>query len=77
MADKYVLVRFTPALTVHPLSDPMIVYETFAAAETDAIAAQQASVTSQVAILEAVAVTGFSIPPVTITLLGATVPTTV
>ena len=77
MSDNFVTVRFTPNLTVHPTEDPMTIYPTFTAAEVGAIAAQQANVTSQIAILEAVAITSFTVPPVTVTLVGATVPTTV
>ena len=77
MADNFLLVRFSPQLTVHPVSDPMTIYPDFASAETAAIAAQQANVTSQIAIMEAVAITTFTVPPVSVVLTGATVPTTV
>lgn len=79
MAD-YTLVKFSPNLTVHPITDPMAVYTDWPTAEAAAIVAQTAITDgTQVAILMAVATTAIPIvvQPVTITLTGATAPTTV
>ena len=56
----------------------MCVYTSWADAEAAAKAAQASVIDgSQFAIFEAVAITAYAYPPVTIQLLGATVPTTI
>ena len=77
MAD-YTIVKFSPNLAVHPVSDPMIVYTDWPSAEAAAIALQTGVTDGTAfAIVMAVAVTGFTFPPVNLTLTGATAPTTI
>ena len=76
--DNFALVKFTPNGTVHPVTDPMVVYQSWTSAENAALQAQQGLLDgSSIAIVMAVATTGFTSPPVALTLVGATVPTTV
>jgi hypothetical protein len=78
--SSFVIVKFRPdnVATAKPASDPLTVYPDFGSAEAAATALQQGLVDgSQFAICQAVAMSSFANPPVTITLLGGTVPTTV
>ena len=76
----FIIAKFSPGdvTKARCCTDPMTVYANWAQAEAAAMAAQ-AGVTdgSQFAIFEAVAITAYAYPPVTIQLLGATVPTTI
>ena len=77
MAD-FTIVKFSPNGAVHPVTDPMPHFTDWGSAEVAALAAQQGNTDgSQFAIVMAVAVTSYTVQPVQLNLLGATVPTTV
>ncbi len=76
----FIIAKFSPndLTKARGLSDPMAIYSDWPSAEAAAIAAQeQTRDGSSFAVFQAVAVTAFVSPPVTVNLLGATVPTTV
>lgn len=80
MPNYFVIVKFSPGNTTiaRGATEPMTVYTDWTSAEGAAILAQQGNTDgSQFAVCEAVAITGFVTPQVSVTLLGATVPTTV
>lgn len=76
----FIIGKFSPNDTtkVRGLTDPLMVYTDWSMAEAAAMAAQSTITDgSQFAVFQAIAVTAYTSPPVTIQLLGATVPTTV
>ncbi len=75
----FIIAKFSPNNTtvVRGISDPMQVFTDWQEAQTAAIAAQQQNHDgSSFAIFQAIAVTAFQTPQVTLNLIGATVPTT-
>ena len=76
--SQFALLKFAPNGMVYSLSEPMAIYNDWPSTEAAALLAQQQYKDgTQIVAVEGVAITSYTSPPVVLTLLGATVPTTV